>query len=648
MERLFERYRRRGDRRALAKVFDRAAPELLRVAMHVARDPAEAEDLVQATFLTAIERAERFEAGRRLMPWLAGILVNHARDAARRARRTVDGARLPTPEDEAPDAAAARREARDRVLTAVDALEDPYREVVALKLLHDLEPAAIAHALGRAPATVRSQLHRGLERLRRRLPAGLAVAALGVIPPARGLAAVRAEVLAAGVVGNAVAAGGALMGTKAVVLAAAVLLALSAAAYRFSTRTGDDVARAAAPVRSPAVEARGRPLPPASPSPARAGEAAGAGPGNAVERALTWGILVDPEGHPLRKSLPVLASSSGQAPLVSAAMLDPEWLRSRRALFATGASDVEGRFELDLPCSDGYAIHSLDPDWILEHDELIGPGERDVRVSAHPAHAIEGRIVDATTGEPVPEPRANFLRRLPGGRGTSMLGLRPRGKLLLVWKPDAEEVALGCDVDVTVEAEGYHTTRERLSFAPGEVPARRVVEMRLPRVLPEELGYVDVEVFDSRGRPYDRPLALRLKGEPPPTTQRAEEVGPGRYRLRAFEGTWPLRVAPVSALGDVLALAWSGDVSLSKRGGPVVRCDLPPCGWLRVKLAASEDVFLHVAPAADDSWSGVFGSLGGEALFAAAPGDWMLGLQDPPDRRASVREGEETVVDLLR
>ena len=54
-QQLFERFRRRGDVAALGDLFDRLAPVLLRVAIHVARDPAAAEDLVQSTFLRAIE-----------------------------------------------------------------------------------------------------------------------------------------------------------------------------------------------------------------------------------------------------------------------------------------------------------------------------------------------------------------------------------------------------------------------------------------------------------------------------------------------------------------------------------------------------------------------------------------------------------------
>jgi DNA-directed RNA polymerase specialized sigma24 family protein len=55
VEELFERWRQRGDVAALAGVFDRTAPEIWRVARHLCGNRSEADDLLQATFLAAME-----------------------------------------------------------------------------------------------------------------------------------------------------------------------------------------------------------------------------------------------------------------------------------------------------------------------------------------------------------------------------------------------------------------------------------------------------------------------------------------------------------------------------------------------------------------------------------------------------------------
>jgi DNA-directed RNA polymerase specialized sigma24 family protein len=88
-ESLFERFRRSGDTGALGRVFDETAPRLLQLAVHFVGDLGAAEDLVQATFVTAIERASTFDASRPLESWLAGILANHARDLRRDAQREI-------------------------------------------------------------------------------------------------------------------------------------------------------------------------------------------------------------------------------------------------------------------------------------------------------------------------------------------------------------------------------------------------------------------------------------------------------------------------------------------------------------------------------------------------------------------------------
>jgi DNA-directed RNA polymerase specialized sigma24 family protein len=71
LEALFDRFRAAADNGALARVFDRTAPELLRIARHLAGSAGEAEDLLQATFLVVIERAERYDPARPLRPWLS-------------------------------------------------------------------------------------------------------------------------------------------------------------------------------------------------------------------------------------------------------------------------------------------------------------------------------------------------------------------------------------------------------------------------------------------------------------------------------------------------------------------------------------------------------------------------------------------------
>ncbi|MBP8299370.1 MAG: RNA polymerase sigma factor, partial [Planctomycetes bacterium] len=200
--RLFLRWRDRGDAEALAAVFDRTAPELLRLALHLCRNVADAEDLLQGTFLAAIQSAARFDAQKKVTPWLVGILTHQAQAEHRRKQRSpAPGAEpdsLPQTAAE-PPAAAATRELGDSARHAVEQLPEPFRQPTLLRLVHGMEPAEIALLLQRSPGTVRAQIHRGIEQARRAVPQGLALGLIvGLATAGRGLAAVRSVVLAEG------------------------------------------------------------------------------------------------------------------------------------------------------------------------------------------------------------------------------------------------------------------------------------------------------------------------------------------------------------------------------------------------------------------------------------------------------------------
>src|SRR6266536_3542476 len=84
---------------------------LYRTALRLTRVPADAEDLVQETYLKAFRAADRFEPGTNLRAWLFTILHNTARNRARdRARDAVtyDSDTVDRAADAPPDLSAGR------------------------------------------------------------------------------------------------------------------------------------------------------------------------------------------------------------------------------------------------------------------------------------------------------------------------------------------------------------------------------------------------------------------------------------------------------------------------------------------------------------------------------------------------------------
>lgn len=129
----------------------------------------EAEDLTQETFIRAYRALQRYETARirdlRLRGWIWTIALNlgrnHARDRSRRPTLTILEDRYGSADPEPIDSAA-----WDSRLAALPASQ---RRAVVLRHVVGLEYPEIAAAMGRAEATVRSDVHRGLDRLRQRM-----------------------------------------------------------------------------------------------------------------------------------------------------------------------------------------------------------------------------------------------------------------------------------------------------------------------------------------------------------------------------------------------------------------------------------------------------------------------------------------------
>src|SRR5262245_46162988 len=446
-DRLFDRFRQRGDVRALGEVFDATAAELLRVASSLVRDANEADDLLQQTFLTAIERRERYDGARRLLPWLLGILVQHAREERRRRARTLEPARLARPEPARPETLALESEVDRELERALGGPSRDHRVVLDDYLRADKTPAEIARERGLSPGAARMRIHRGLDRLRKALPAGIVLGSAGAAS-AQGLGAVRAAVIRAGTTaakeialgaGSAAGAGtagllGGLMGKKLILAGGAVALTAGrwfvaeGGTRSKSEARGGEIARGGMTDRvpaAPAVELVAAP---------RAESAITVSPsGEPARTALA--VVVDPELSGLRGR--VVEHDGSPLPGVQVTLIEIDELQLFPALFADGAelprilaaSAVTGRDGVfELRGATTRAQHALGVDLggqratvrIVEAE--LSPGSiadlGDVVLA--PAGVLSGTVVDPA-GRPVAGARVRVGAIPELGR---MLGLQ--------------------------------------------------------------------------------------------------------------------------------------------------------------------------------------------------------------------------------
>jgi RNA polymerase sigma-70 factor (ECF subfamily) len=171
-----------GDARALERLMRLHNQRLYRAARAILRDDAEAEDVVQETYLRAYRGMHLFRGEAALSTWLVRICVHEALQRRRKARRRgevmpirpgltaaeIDAQAL-APRGDPTLAAAESGELRRRIEARIDALPDAFREVFVLRALEELSVEETAAVLGLPPVTVRTRFFRARSRLREAL-----------------------------------------------------------------------------------------------------------------------------------------------------------------------------------------------------------------------------------------------------------------------------------------------------------------------------------------------------------------------------------------------------------------------------------------------------------------------------------------------
>jgi len=185
-----------GDQSAFRAIMEQHNRRLYRVARAVMKDDAEAEDVVQETYLSAFSNLSKFRGDSSLATWLTRIALNEALGRRRKQRATVTLESVETAQETSaqivqfptmntetdPERSAAQREIRKLLERALDALPEPFRLVFVMRDVEEMSIEETASHLGIRPETVKTRLHRARRLLRQSLDGQLASSLKGAFP----------------------------------------------------------------------------------------------------------------------------------------------------------------------------------------------------------------------------------------------------------------------------------------------------------------------------------------------------------------------------------------------------------------------------------------------------------------------------------
>jgi RNA polymerase sigma-70 factor (ECF subfamily) len=157
-----------GDREAFRAIVEGTQGPVFRTCLRVLGSVPEAEDAAQESFVIAYRSLGGFRGDGPLEAWIVRIATRHALRRRSQRRPSSDLSAVldrPSARTDDPLHATLAGERHAAVRSAVAALDEPYREVIALRYFGELSLEEVASATHRPVNTIKTQVRRGLQRL---------------------------------------------------------------------------------------------------------------------------------------------------------------------------------------------------------------------------------------------------------------------------------------------------------------------------------------------------------------------------------------------------------------------------------------------------------------------------------------------------
>jgi len=158
---------RKGDRDAQFKIYKLYYKSMFNTSLRILNDIAEAEDIMQESFLDAFQKLDNYSGDGTFGSWLKRIVINNALDALRKRKETLsleEAGTDPADETEQVDEEELQLQVRE-IRLALDKLPEDYRIILSLFPLEAYDHEATSQFLGIPYNNSRTRFSRARQRL---------------------------------------------------------------------------------------------------------------------------------------------------------------------------------------------------------------------------------------------------------------------------------------------------------------------------------------------------------------------------------------------------------------------------------------------------------------------------------------------------
>jgi RNA polymerase sigma factor, sigma-70 family len=166
-----------GNEDAIEIFVRRHEVDVFRLALSIVGDQAEADEITQETFLSALRSLRSYQEKNSLKAWLYTIALNHSRSHIRK-RKILEKLRSAVTtvfqfehshKQPSPENAVILNETESALWAELNKLDEAHRTVVILRYFHELPVAEISEILTVNEGTIHSRLHNARKRLKSQL-----------------------------------------------------------------------------------------------------------------------------------------------------------------------------------------------------------------------------------------------------------------------------------------------------------------------------------------------------------------------------------------------------------------------------------------------------------------------------------------------